>query len=221
MSNIQAYNTAGDYGAPLNSMEQFQDATDTDGIDDVSNNTVASNAALNPAGVAATDGVDQAASGSTCADGAKFDPNTGEACASSGCEAGAKFDPNTGAACPAAGGATDALANNVATNAMDPATNTMATNNVATDDVATDVAQFTDGPVEGFSLLRSNSDLLLRSLVFGCVFFILAHNETRMFVVNNINKCCSLKLKAKDDASLLVLMGLFVVSYFVLSKYIL
>ena len=78
MSNIQAYNTAGDYGAPLNSMEQFQDATDTDGIDDVSNNTVASNAALNPAGVAATDGVDQAASGSTCADGAKFDPNTGE-----------------------------------------------------------------------------------------------------------------------------------------------
>ena len=40
MSNIQAYNTTGDYGAPLNSMEHFQDATDTDTVDDVSTNTV-------------------------------------------------------------------------------------------------------------------------------------------------------------------------------------
>ena len=225
--NIQAYNTAGDYGAPLNNLENFQnpDASDLEGgvgevRNDVgmANDTGAGNLVTgdNSIGLDATD--DKAGeAGSTCEDGAKFDPNTGAPCdgavssGGAGCADGAKFDPNTGAACPVTA---PALAQGVATSTAPPTGG-------AIDTTSTDGVPSTGGTIEGFSVLRDNSDLLLRSLVFGCVFFILAHNETRMFVVNNVNKCCSLKLKAKDDASLLILMGLFVVSYFVLSRYIL
>lgn len=67
---------------------------------------------------------------------------------------------------------------------------------------------------------RLDMDLLLKALVFGCLFFILAHNDTRKMLVN-ASFLKSLKLRAGDDNSLLVLMGVFVICYIVLVRYVL
>lgn len=58
-----------------------------------------------------------------------------------------------------------------------------------------------------------NVDLLLKSLVYGCVFYILAHPET-MAVVRKLFK------KISNDNLLLVHMGVFVVVYYVFSLFI-
>lgn len=66
----------------------------------------------------------------------------------------------------------------------------------------------------------NNMDLLLKALVFGCLFFILAHNDVRNMLVNSI-LAKNLKLKASDDMSLLILMLVFVVLYLLLNRYVL
>ena len=61
---------------------------------------------------------------------------------------------------------------------------------------------------------------VLKALVFGCLFFILAHNDTRKMLVSSVLGK-QLKLKAADDNSLLILMVVFVLMYILLSRYVL
>ena len=70
--------------------------------------------------------------------------------------------------------------------------------------------------VEGFSgnvSIRQlmNLNLLLKSILFGCLFYILAHPNTRSFVAKNIFK------KLKKSQYLYVAMVLFIVVYYVLN----
>ena len=72
--------------------------------------------------------------------------------------------------------------------------------------------------VEGFSgnvSIRQlmNLNLLLKSILFGCLFYILAHPNTRSFVAKNIFK------KLKKSQYLYVAMVLFIVVYYVLNWY--
>ena len=74
-----------------------------------------------------------------------------------------------------------------------------------------------DEPANNSSEQLVNVDLLLRSLVYGCVFYILAHPESLALV----KKCCQQVVKKiSGDNVLLVQMGLFVVVYYLLSLFI-
>ena len=71
--------------------------------------------------------------------------------------------------------------------------------------------------VEGFAgnsvTLRQlmNLNLLLKSILFGCLFYILAHPQTRSFMTKNLFK------KLKKSQYLYVAMVMFVVIYYVLN----
>ena len=58
-----------------------------------------------------------------------------------------------------------------------------------------------------------NTDLLLKALVFGCVFYILSHKESLAMVKKQFKKL-------SDDNVLLVQMGVFVVVYYVLNLFL-
>ena len=85
-------------------------------------------------------------------------------------------------------------------------------------DVDNDVVSNNSG--NNNSNLSSTINSLLKALVFGCLFFILAHNDTRKFLVSSVLGK-NLKLKAGDDVSLLILMLVFVIVYILLHKYVL
>jgi hypothetical protein len=217
MNNIEAYNTELGNGAPFETLETFQDTAVP---------PVATPPVVAPTPVPE---VPQYAGGSPmctngygpnreglCEDGATPGCMTGETLnASSGmCEVAATTNPNTTVVAPVTADPMEPINSpNTAPAAPDP---TAVAPPVEDPAVTAPIP-----PVETFIGTNSvDMDLLLRALVFGCLFFILAHNDTRKMLVNS-SILRSLNLKAGDDNSLLILMGVFVIAYLVLTRYVL
>jgi len=89
-------------------------------------------------------------------------------------------------------------------NVNEPVNSPLNMNNEYVDDV--------DDVDEGSSGLI-NTDLLLKALVFGCVFYILSHKESLAIIKKTFKKL-------SDDNVLLLQMGVFVVVYYILNLFI-
>ena len=229
MNNIEAYNTELGNGAPFQQLEHFQDTQQS---------TPPSCSDGRPPAIDA-DGICPDGNPPSCAaplflnqDTGMCDPATAPVAPSqttvpNPCTSPKIFDPAT-EMCVDPQVTTDAIGQANTTTQVQPpvvyqppavATNLavdqpqdMTAGTPPTDDSA--VAE----PFFGGNSL--NMDLLLKSLVFGCLFFILAHNDTRKFVVN-LGFLKSLNLKAGDDNSLLILMAMFIILYISLNRYVL
>lgn len=217
MNNIEAYNTESGNGAPFETLETFQDTA----VPPVAPPAVPTPTPQAPQAPQATGGSPMCTNGygpnreGLCEDGATPSCMTGETLnATSGmCEVAAA-NPSTAPTPPATMDQTDPQTSpNTTAAAPDPTAVTAPVEDPAVTPPTPPVETF----IGGGSL---DMDLLLRALVFGCLFFILAHNDTRKMLVNS-SVLRSLNLKAGDDNSLLILMGVFVIAYLVLTRYVL
>lgn len=243
MNNIEAYNTELGNGAPFEQLEHFQaeqkssppvcsdgrpPAADADGIcPDGNPPSCTAPLVLNqdtgmcdPAAAPVPQA--QTAAPNPCTAPKIFDPTT-EMCVDPQVSTNAvgQAATTTQVQTPGVPAQTPDVAANPAANtavntAVDPSVDVAA-------DMSTGAVPPVDKPATTEPFFGGNSlnmDLLLKALVFGCLFFILAHNDTRKMLVN-LGFLRSLRLKAGDDNSLLILMGVFIICYMLLSRYVL
>lgn len=242
MNNVEAYNTNIGNGSPFETLESFQVNTQTATQPATQ---PAMNTATDPAANTTSMGVAPTCQNGTVVGDDGLCPGSGEA---PQCAEGTTLDTASGMCMEDASNAVPAVScpegqepnesgvcapvvGNPAVAQQTQATAPTTPDTVATPTAATPQCKEpghvwnpqtqTCGPVEGFFGGNSmDMDLLLKALVFGCLFFILAHNDTRK-MLTNASFLKSLKLKAGDDNSLLILMGVFVICYIVLVRYVL
>ena len=74
--------------------------------------------------------------------------------------------------------------------------------------------------IESFTDLKDNNlinlNILLKAILFACVFYLLRHNETQKYLYNLLKKTLNLK----KNYLLVLLMSLFIVCHYVLNLFI-